>query len=31
MMYASTPFYGKIYDNYGPKPLLYFGTFAQIS
>ena len=30
MMYASTPFYGKIYDNYGPKPLLYFGAFAHV-
>lgn len=30
MMYISTPLHGKIYDNYGPKPLLYLGTFCHV-
>ena len=30
MMYASTPVYGKIFDNYGPKPLLYLGTLVHV-
>ena len=24
------PIYGKVYDNYGPKPLVYGGTFAHV-
>ncbi|KAL4996291.1 major facilitator superfamily domain-containing protein [Aspergillus recurvatus] len=30
IMYASSPIYGKIYDNYGPKPLLVWGTGAHV-
>ncbi|KAL4903513.1 hypothetical protein BDW74DRAFT_179929 [Aspergillus multicolor] len=30
IMYASTPIYGKIYDDHGPKPLLVWGTFAHV-
>lgn len=30
MMYISAPFFGKIYDNYGPAPLLYGGTAAHV-
>lgn len=30
MMYASAPLFGKIYDNYGPRPLLLFGTAAHV-
>ncbi|KAL2788200.1 major facilitator superfamily domain-containing protein [Aspergillus keveii] len=30
MMYLSTPLYGKIYDNHGPKPLVIWGTFAHV-
>jgi MFS family permease len=30
MMYATAPMFGKIYDNYGPRPLLYFGTFMHV-
>ncbi|KAL3461866.1 major facilitator superfamily domain-containing protein [Aspergillus heterothallicus] len=30
MMYLSTPVYGKIYDNHGPKPLLVWGTCAHV-
>ena len=29
-MYMSTAVNGKIYDNYGPKPLLLFGTFLHV-
>ena len=30
MMYISAPVCGKIYDNYGPAPLLYGGTAAHV-
>lgn len=30
MMYAIAPVYGKIFDTYGPRPLLYFGTFSHV-
>lgn len=30
MMYAAAPIFGKIFDDHGPKPLLYFGTFAHV-
>ena len=30
MMYISAPLFGKIYDNYGPAPLLYGGTAAHV-
>jgi len=30
MMYASMPLYGKVYDNYGPKPLIIFGTVVHV-
>ncbi|KAL5361511.1 riboflavin transporter MCH5 [Aspergillus floccosus] len=30
IMYITSPVYGKIYDNYGPKPLVYGGAFAHV-
>ncbi|KAJ0414074.1 MFS general substrate transporter [Aspergillus carlsbadensis] len=30
MMYLSTPIYGKIYDNHGPRPLVIWGTCAHV-
>ncbi|KAL5047457.1 major facilitator superfamily domain-containing protein [Aspergillus fruticulosus] len=30
IMYASSPIYGKMYDNHGPKPLLVWGTGAYV-
>lgn len=30
MMYISAPVFGKVYDNYGPTPLLYIGAFAHV-
>jgi MFS family permease len=29
-MYVSAPIFGKVYDNYGPAPLLYIGAFAHV-
>jgi MFS family permease len=29
-MYITSPVYGKIYDNYGPKPLVYGGAFTHV-
>lgn len=30
MMYSVAPVYGKVFDTYGPRPLLYFGSFAHV-
>lgn len=30
MMYFLVPMYGKIFDTFGPRPLLYFGIFAHV-
>lgn len=30
VMYISMPVLGKLYDSFGPKPLLYAGTFAHV-
>lgn len=30
VIFAGAPFFGKIFDNYGPRPLLLFGTFFHV-
>ena len=31
MMFLGAPFYGKIFDNYGPRHLLFFGTIFHVA